>query len=581
MHKAVSIEKRQFRVLYKAFLLRVVDLELLSADADTTRLLGQFAALFAGISYLFTFWLIFAGGGFSRDFLWVMEHFLIATTMLLVGLFAVLCWESIFPDRSDVLVLAPLPVRVRTLFRAKLTALIAALSLSILSLNSISGLVWPKMFSATNGGGYLGMLHSLTAYWITMVLASAFIFCGVVGMQGIASQILPRRQFLRLSALLQFAAFFLFLSVYILEPSLETPKALVAPENQQMLAWLPSYWFLGLFQQLNGSMGPAFAPLARRAWVGLAGAVVIGVTSVLMAYFRTMGKIVETPDIVPGGHRAKWAPRFGTLLQTSVVWFSIRTLLRSRQHRMLLCFYLGATCAVVLTYLKTSLKLLKLLHGSAGDAVNVSFFVASIWILCFAIMAVRLVISMPLTLRANWIFRMTEIRRVTAYVSAIRRALLVLAMVPVWLFLSILFLLRWPTWQIAGHLVLLGLVGIVVVELSLYGFHKLPFTCSYLPGQSKVHFVFWGCLLLWVPLVVARFEMRVLNRPLDFIGILAVLGLIAACARWRTMASAASVEGLIFEEEYPPELFTLNLLRNVGAPLVHSTVTESSSKPVQ
>src|SRR6185437_5729336 len=93
MHRPVNIERRQFRILYKAFLLRVIDLELLSADADTTRMLGQFAAMFAGLSYLFTFWVIFAGGRFSPDFLWVMEHFLIATTMLVVGLISVLCWE--------------------------------------------------------------------------------------------------------------------------------------------------------------------------------------------------------------------------------------------------------------------------------------------------------------------------------------------------------------------------------------------------------------------------------------------------------------------------------------------------------
>jgi hypothetical protein len=575
MHRPVNVEKRQFRILYKAFLLRVIDLELLSADADTSRLLAQFAALFAGISYLFTFWVIFAGGRFSPDFLWVMEHFLIATTMLVVGLISVLCWESIFPDRRDVLVLAPLPVRVGTLFRAKVSALIAALSLSLVSLNCISGLVWPHYFSITNGGGYLGTFHSIMAYWVTMLLASAFMFGCVLGIQGIASLFLPRRQFLRLSALLQVVIFFLFITVYIIEPSLEAPKALIAPENQRLLTWLPSYWFLGLLQQLNGSMLLAFVPLARRAWAGIAVAIVVGVSSVLIAYFRMMGRIIEIPDIVPGGRRANWSLRFGTMLQTSIVLFSVRTLLRSRQHRMLLSFYLGATFAIVLAYLRTSLKLLKLLHGAAGDAVNVSFFVASIWVMCFAIMAVRLVISMPLTLRANWIFRMTEIRGVPDYLSAIRRAFFVSAAIPAWLLMAALFLLRWPTWRIAGHLFLLALAGTIVVELSVYGFHKLPFTCSYLPGQSKVLFVFWGCLLVWVPLVGARFEMRILSRPLDFIGIALLLALIAACARWRNTASAASVRGLIFEEEYPPELFGLNLLQNVGVPL-----TSSSSKSI-
>ncbi|MEO6817242.1 MAG: hypothetical protein ABI177_11130, partial [Edaphobacter sp.] len=206
------------------------------------------------------------------------------------------------------------------------------------------------------------------------------------------------------------------------------------------------------------------------------------------------------------------------------------------------------------------------------------FFVASLWIICFAILGVRIVISMPHALRANWIFRMTEIRDAFAYLSAIRRALLVLGVAPVWLLLAILFLLRWRTWLIAGHLLLLALVGMIVVELSLYGFHKLPFTCSYLPGQSKVHVVFWGFVLVWVPLVAARFERRMLNRPLGFIGMIALLALIAVCARWRTAALAKSAEGLIFEEEYPPELFALNLLQNIGMPLTHTAATEHSPK---
>ncbi len=36
----------QFRTLYRVFLLRVVDLELLSADGDPTKLIGQFATIF-------------------------------------------------------------------------------------------------------------------------------------------------------------------------------------------------------------------------------------------------------------------------------------------------------------------------------------------------------------------------------------------------------------------------------------------------------------------------------------------------------------------------------------------------------
>jgi hypothetical protein len=559
MRKRQDLEKRQFLVLYRSFLMRVIDLELLSADADTARLLGQFAALFAGLSYLFTFWLVFTPGRFPKGFLWVMEHFLIATTMVVVSLFSVLCWDSIFPDKRDVLVLGPLPIRANTLFRAKLAALIVALSLSVVSLNVFSGVVWPFLFSATNGGGFFGAIRSLGAYWITMALAGLFIFCCVLGVQGVTSLVLPRQQFLRLSAWLQAGAFFIFFGGYILEPSLETPKALAAPENQRLLASLPSYWFLGLFQQLNGSIVPEFVALARRAWLGLAIAVCGGVASVLLAYFRTMRKTVEEPDILPGAHGMNWPVRFGSLLETCVALFSIRTLLRSRPHRVLLCFYLGTGLAVVLAYVKTPLGQRGLVNGPRGDVVDIVFLVASLWMICFAVLGVRLVIAMPHMLRANWIFRMTEARGVAEYLAAVRRSLLVIALGPVWLLLAVLFLFRWPTWPVAGHLVVLGLVGVIVVELCLDGFRKLPFACSYLPGQPKVYVVFWGLLLVLTPLSMARIERGMLSRPFGYLCMVGLLVVTATLARWRTTASAKSAEGLVFEEEYPPELLALGL----------------------
>src|SRR5205823_2145471 len=81
-------------------------------------------------------------------FVMVVQHFMIATTMLVVGLFAVLSWDSTFPDQRDALVLAPLPVRARTMFLAKLTAVAASLGLTIVLLHSGLGLILPLLFSA-------------------------------------------------------------------------------------------------------------------------------------------------------------------------------------------------------------------------------------------------------------------------------------------------------------------------------------------------------------------------------------------------------------------------------------------------
>lgn len=105
-----------FRVLYREFLFRMVDLELLPAHGDTTKLLGQFAGLLLFISFVLAFAGLMFGKVSGPAPIWQAEHMLIALTMLTVGMFAVLSWDSTFPDRRDVMVLAPLPIRASTIF---------------------------------------------------------------------------------------------------------------------------------------------------------------------------------------------------------------------------------------------------------------------------------------------------------------------------------------------------------------------------------------------------------------------------------------------------------------------------------
>ncbi len=571
MSDSYGIERRQFRVLYRVFLLRVVDLELLSADGEITKLLGQFAALLAAISFLFTAPLILAGGGLSQVDLWTMAHLLIATTLVVVGLFSALSWDSAFPERRDVLVLAPLPVGARTVFLAKLTALAAALSLSVVALNVFTGLVWPFYFCSAHGGA-LGALRSMAAYWITMIAAGAFIFCSVLAVQAVVALLLPRQHFLRVSALLQVALFCLFLSVYFAEPSLETPGALMAPENQRLLACLPSYWFLGLFQELNGSMHPAFATLARRAWTGLALAGFGAGAAVLLCHFRTLRKIAEEPDIVPGSHRRHWPTGFGSALQRAVSSFSLRTLLRSRQHRAIFSFYLGSGFAIVLAYVKIPLARQSLSQAAATAQGSVPFLLASILMMCVAVAGMRVVFAMPIALRANWVFRITELGGVPVYSTTIRRSFLLLAVAPVWVASAVLFFSIWPLRQAVGHLAVLGLLGSTLVDLCLYRFQKIPFTCSYLPGKGQIQFAFWACVMLLIPLTNkgAQLEQLALHSPIRYAVAIVVLGSAAVLARWRTAASARSAEGLQFEETPPVEVLALQLHRDGVSVLDHS-----------
>jgi len=551
--------KVQFQVLYREFLFRMVDLELLAPEGDITQLLGQFAAVLITISSLSAIGAIFTDFRHkSPEYIlavtWSAEHSLIAITMLVVGLFAVLSWESTFPDRRDVLVLAPLPLRARTLFLAKVGAVASALGLTVGSLHALGGLLWPFHFIPA-GSGLLGPIRTLLAYWITMLASGAFIFCSVLGVQGLAAQ-LPRRRFLRISSLLQIGAFCVFVSVYFLEPLINTPQALSSPRHAAALAWLPSYWFFGLFHVLNGFTPAGMAPLAKRAAVGLAIAFFGAGTAFLLSYLRTLRKIVEEPDILPGARSSLWMPRFGSALQTAVLWFSVRTLLRSRQHRVILAFYLGVGFAFVTLFTRA---------GSVHwHRIEPPLIISSFVMMCVAVAGMRVVFAMPLDLRANWIFRITSIRPPAQYLTAIRRPLFVLAVVPLWLAWAGVFFWAWPPREAVQHLVILALWGAFLGYLSLHGFQKIPFTCSYLPGKSRVQLalgVAAGLMLLMG--FGTKLELDSLVSPLKYAAMLSVLVILTAAARWFVLSEAQSEEAEVQFEEAPlPTVQLLGLHRD-------------------
>ena len=143
------MQKTPFRVLFREFLFRTVDLELLTPKGDTSKLLGQIAALLIFASIAFAFPALGLGSARNLPAPFVLfvtysgEHFMIATTMLVTGLLAVLSWDSTFPNKRDVFVLLPLPLPTRTLFLAKVSAVAVALSLTVLAIHAIAGLAWP------------------------------------------------------------------------------------------------------------------------------------------------------------------------------------------------------------------------------------------------------------------------------------------------------------------------------------------------------------------------------------------------------------------------------------------------------
>ena len=563
--------KLQFRVLYRQFLFRLMDVEMLSASAggDASGLLGQFGALLIFGSVILSLGAITVGQHVRETGMaapvWQTERFLLSLNMLVVGVFALLSWDSTFPDRRDVLVLTPLPIRGRNLFTAKVAAAASALGLVVAAWNSLGGFAWPMVLAPAETG-MVGTLRFVAAFWATLVAASTFLYCAVVGVQGCAAQ-LPRRWYLRASSVLQIAVFVLFLGVFCFQPSVNTARELAAPENQLAMAWLPSYWFMGLLNQLSGVFPEghaAMAILAYRAVAGLAIAILVAGTAFLLSYLRTLRKIVEEPDIFPSARGSMWLPRFGSLPQTALAQFVIRSLLRSRQHRAILALYLGGGLAIVAVYLEGTRETLHLSWVETFQRVSFPMLVSSVVMLCASWLGTRTVFSLPLDMRANWLFRVLPVSGSAATLTAVRRALLALSVLPVVAASAALLLWSWPWTAVAEHLLVLGLVGSVLADVSLRGFRKIPFTCSYLPGKSKAHLVFWFGIIPVVILIHkgAIEEQRAMASPLSFLAMALALGAAAFAARGVTDRRAKeSGPEIQFEESASDELIGLGLNR--------------------
>lgn len=410
-------------------------------------------------------------------------------------------------------------------------------------------------------GGFIGLIRAFVVYWVTMFAASAFIFCCVLGLQGLAAQ-LPRRYFLRLSPLLQSAVLCVVVGTYFLQPTWATPETLVSAQSNGLLSWSPSFWFLGFYQQLSGC--PELAMSARRAWLALAIALSLTALAYALSYFRTLRKIVEEPDILPGAHRTLCLPSFAASPQSTIVLFSIRTLLRSRPHRMILAFYLGIALAITILLVKSPSA-----NTASWHDIGTPLLASTALVMIFAVVGTRVAFSLPVDLPANWIFRTAPLGAGSACRSGYRRSLWTLAVAPVWFTSAALLLGLWP-WRMAlAHLLLIACLAAGLVEFFLPGNQKIPFACAWLPGRSNFHIAFVICALLLSQLTVRGAEwekIALLQRPAQIYMLSLAFCVFATCARLRAYLASRSelTSSLEFEAAPSWQTVSLNLPKDGG-----------------
>ena len=566
--------RRPFHALLHLFAYRFFDTDIVSVRGELSSLLSQAAALLAALSFVIALITAPKYAGLYTHLTaerlhaaaWIDQEFLISTSMAIIGVFTLLLWDALFPDRRDCLILGAMPIRLATLFGAKLASLGAALALAIVAVNSFSGLICPFLI-VPDAAGVFAAVRNFAAYWFVIVLACAFVFLLLIAVQGAAIGVLPHALFLRWSSLIQTAAFFAVLTLYFLTPPLASPHALAAPENRLWYEVLPSYWFMGLLQAMTGSRLPAIATLARRALAGVGLTALLAAAAYLLAYARQMRRTVEQSGITP--RRASATPWAGIIARVlarrpaerAILAFIGRTLARSRQHRLILALYAGMGLAYVFSnaaYVMYHFRADRYgaLEGREQTALGIPLI-----LLFFLIVGLRVSFSIPIELRANWLFRLSDLSSSGVYLGAARKALLAFALAPVLVLSVPVYLAVWPWPRAFEHAAFLAALGLLIVELALTRFAKVPFTCSYLPGKAnlKIMFgVYWGMLIMFSELVTG-FEQTALHSRPSYARLMTVTLVAWIVAAWRGHGLPAGISALRFEEQPEPALVGLGL----------------------
>jgi hypothetical protein len=549
--------RSQFRILYRSFFARIIDLEVLSQRGDLADAMARAGSLLAAFSLVLALvivprYLITTRPRSSLLYaLWNDQEFLLSTTIAAAGLISVLTWNAMFPDLRDCMVLGTLPVPLRKIALAKAAAAGTVLALALAAANAFTGPAFPFAIADTPGAVPVAAF----GWWITNAGAGLFVFCAVQSFQGIASQILPWRFFFRISGLLQLLALAAVLVWFFLSPPF-AETVLHAPWKEP---FLPSYWFTGLLHLFVGGRTAALDNLARMALrnLGIAGAAAL--TTSLLGWRRNPRRLVEAPQITPSGGMFfvdRLAPLLCPERVDRAVWlFTVRTLFRSRQHRLILAVYGGAAAALAAALLSGIFKA----PARVWTHPNVPMLAIGWMSLFIAVAGIRAVFVLPHETSANWLFRVNRMHPSPEYFEAVRRTLILIGVAPVWIAVAALYITLWNGGTGLAAALLLAPASLILVDGSLRNFRKIPFTCSWLPesAQNRVGFVIWAVVLIVFAAAISAIELWGIYR-LDRVLVMALI-LFAAAAETRAANLSSHAGGLQFTGDSGEGLQTIDV----------------------
>ncbi|MBZ5620649.1 MAG: hypothetical protein LAQ69_18280 [Acidobacteriia bacterium] len=563
-----------FRLLVRHFFGRFFDNEIVSQTAEMRTNVVQALGLIAAPGMFLPFYMIPQHVRFDRPFEhgWLLindYYFFVVYSMIVMGLVMVFEWDALFPDRKDYLILTPLPLSGNAIFAGKVVALVGFLGLFVIDANFFSALLGPLVADGAGVGWSKRLIWKLLgAHAFAVVASGVFVALVFAGLQGLLINGLTGRAFRRISPWVQMASMGLLISTLFLTPLVSDTLQPLFERNSPVLRFFPPFWFLALYMDLlPGQPGGAmFHDLAQLAWRALEVATAVFAVAYLAGYRRHARRVMESLETAgegPGWLRVRFDRMVNRWLlphplERATFHFISDTILRTARHRLFLASYTGIAFALALPSIvkvgaKPGVPIVVLSSaGLLAIPLTLSFF---------AVSGLRAAFNLPAELRANWIFQVCESEERAAHIRAARKWIVVMGIVPLFLLLAPFeFIFR--GWALALiHLSFALVLSVLMLNLLLVWFRKIPFTCSYFPGKTSMA----GMAFLYLAgfafysWAMASIEAKLIGAP----GALVVfygLGIVALWGLTLLEKSQLHVDdSLIYEDQPDPVVRTLEL----------------------
>ncbi len=499
---------------------------------------------------------------------WVEKCYFIFCLMIIMGFIAVLEWDVIFLDSRDFSNLLPLPVKIRNFFTAKFTSICLFIFLLILGINSISTLVFWFYLPKWQSSSLLYSIRFIVAHLISVLTAGFFIFFIFGFLIGILTSLLGYKIFNRISVFLRFLLItvFAFMMIFFFTESVG-PLRLFSHfqqfrENNTLFLYLfPPMWFTGLYETLLGNNDPLFQAVSFFAVFAL---IVPPLAFYLTEVIGYKKYIIEMQEVKKKtAHFVKLKKFFLYLfnsvfirnrVQRAVFYFFGKTLVRSMFHKMRFASYMATSIAIILIVLVSSSRGIHVF-----SSVNKTLLSIPLILSFFMLLGIRVIANIPITVEANWIFKLTEGVGKKNYFLGFKKGIFIFVLCPLFIFLFLFYSFLWE-WQLALFHCLYGLViSFLFMEILFFNYRKIPFACSYLPGKAKLH-LFWIIYLisfLIYTFLMSSIEYKILNSPLNLFIFYGIVILIIAVLKVSQNYFIYKKLEILYEEKPEPAMVTL------------------------